>query len=673
MSNFDAFTKAINDHFIGLSKQGELYVTATTKDDLWQYYLSSYPEGTNPIHRTRRVYDCATCKSFIRNVGNVVAIIDNMIVSVWDVGGLEYPYDVVADAMGQYVKSKPIASIFRVEEPSYGAATTRQLLDDQVIQWHHFYGKITHPHHTSRPGQAMGDCDAIIQVMRRGLQELTLQAIDTVLELIEAKLVYRGEEHLPTLKAFRELKVRYDESDHNGDHRSPEGREVFLWSNMRNPVARVRNTAIGTLLQDISGGVEVEIAVASFGSKMEGYKRPKSFYTPSQGRDAIKMIQELGIESSLSRRFARISDISVNDVLFVDNAVRGQMRGGGGIASLVMSQAKGKAPNLDNSTPIGIEEFMSQVLPKASSVKVLLENRHLGNLVSLTAPTDPDAPGIFKWDNNFAWSYKDNVTDSIKQKVKAAGGNVTAPFRISLAWYNYDDLDIHVWEPGGSNIYFNNKVGRQGGVLDVDMNITYPGTRTPVENTCWTHPPDGTYQVQVHCYTKRESIDVGFTLEVESMGEISTYHYPLPVNDYVYALSIEVKGGKVISIVLGPGVEGGDSPKEEWGLKTHTLVPVYSIVLSPNHWGGQGVGNKHWFFLLHGCLNPEPTRGIYGEYLRDDLYTKHRKVFEVLGDLTKAAPTDDQLSGLGFSSTRRDKVRVLVQQGTASKAYEICF
>jgi hypothetical protein len=76
---------------------------------------------------------------------------------------------------------------------------------------------------------------------------------------------------------------------------------------------------------------------------------------------------------------------------------------------------------------------------------------------------------------------------------------------------------------------------------------------------------------------------------------------------------------------------------------------------SPNYSDDNEVGNRHYFFILKGCVNDQPTRGIYNEFLRSDLQP-HRKVFEVLGDRTKCEPSADQLSGLGFSSTVRSSV-----------------
>ena len=77
-----------------------------------------------------------------------------------------------------------------------------------------------------------------------------------------------------------------------------------------------------------------------------------------------------------------------------------------------------------------------------------------------------------KWDNNFSWSYSGEVTDSIKERVKAAGGNVTGDLCCRLAWDYTDDLDLFIVEPDGGKIYFGNRgtPSRNGGKLDVDAN-----------------------------------------------------------------------------------------------------------------------------------------------------------------------------------------------------------
>ena len=79
-------------------------------------------------------------------------------------------------------------------------------------------------------------------------------------------------------------------------------------------------------------------------------------------------------------------------------------------------------------------------------------------------------------------------------------GGASGEVQISLAWDDYNDLDLHLFCPSGERIYFNNKKSECGGHLDVDMNVR-PVSNTPVENVVWAgNAPLGTYKVGVHFY-----------------------------------------------------------------------------------------------------------------------------------------------------------------------------
>jgi len=666
---FPTAAEAVSSKFQKLSA-GELYVTDVPKDSLWEAYLAAFPAGTNPIFRVRTEHDCACCRNFVKNVGNVVAIVDGRIVSIWDTDDLTGTYKIVADEMSKLAKSQPIRSLFRSKERSYGAEFTWEHSDSggSSIKWHHFHGKIASRHFTKDVAEVTGSAASIAGVFTRSLEELKPEALDTVLSLIADNNLYRGQEFQAAVQTFQKLQQQYLPLDFKQ-------RQVFVWGNYTAPVSRIKNTVIGTLIQDLSEGKDIENAVKAFESKTAptNYKRPKSLITPKQIAELVDEIEKAGLTDALQRRPAEIKDVSVNNVLYVDNAVRSQMKDSS-IASMLMSEVKTTAPDLSGATPISMDDFVATVLPKAKAIDLLVEYSHLGNFVTLTAPAVANSGKLLKWTNDFAWSYDGNVTDSIKQRVKAAGGNVDAAIRASLAWFNTDDLDLHMISPRGVRVYYASKGDKRTGQLDVDMNNGFSGhRRDAVENICWSEIPyDGVWTVMVHQYRQREKIDVGFEMQFAIGEHVRLLKYSKQVTGYVNALTFKVKQGEIVDVSLGTDIVEGPSESEKWGIKTESLVRVDSLMLSPNYWDDNATGNKHWFFMLHGCQNPEPIRGLYNEFLHPSL-EKHRKALEILGDKMKCPVSENGLSGVGFSSTRKDTVKVVVRTSSTVRAYNITF
>ena len=90
--------------------------------------------------------------------------------------------------------------------------------------------------------------------------------------------------------------------------------------------------------------------------------------------------------------------------------------------------------------------------------------------------------------------------------------------RINLAWKSFDDLDLHVYDPDGNQIFFGTtEAVCQGstGKLDVDSNAGEPRTRTPQENIFWSqNPPKGKYRVEVNNYNILEKEECPFVLTI---------------------------------------------------------------------------------------------------------------------------------------------------------------
>lgn len=659
MTDFEVFSSKVHAQFTKMSKD-ELYTVDISGDTLYELYLSAFPEGTNSIYKERTEHDCSCCKNFIRNIGLVVSIQNNKLVTVWDVVDVPFPYDVVAKVLADRVRSTKIASVFRSSEPQYGAQVTRQLLENgQVKNWNHFHGKIATKHYSRNSGEFVGRFNTMVQTCKRGFVELTQDSLETIQDLIKSKALYRGEEHSRSVEAFTKARREYFKL-------TPEQRDAYLWQNAQ-AVGGFRNSVIGTLAQDLSAGVDLETAVRSFEVKVApaNYKRPTALITPRMIEDAMKTIEKLGLESALDRRHARLSDVSINNVLWADGSAKAVMKNA---LKESLLEAATNDYKVTGAIDISIDEFVKTVLPKTSSMELFVKNSHQNKFVSVTAPAQENSGKLFKWNNDFGWSYDGNITDSIKERVKKAGGNVNADFRVSLSWFNYDDLDIHAEDPYNRHIYFCNKAG----ILDVDMNAGGGRTREPVENLAWNNPPNGKYKIWVNQYSQRETNDVGFTIEVENQGNIEQYSFNKSVKGNVQVGEFTLRNGVIVDRKIGSGLIGGSISQEKWGVKTETFAKVQVVMNSPNHWDDNSVGNKHWFFILENCKNDQPTRGIYNEFLNSAL-DKHRKVFEVVGDKTKCQPEDDQLSGLGFSSTQQDSVVVRVKGSKLQQTYNVIF
>lgn len=671
VSTFDAFASAIAAQFQKMTETG-LFRTDVPRDDLWALYLGSFPPGADPIFKTRTEHECSCCRHFVKTLGGVVTIVNGQLVTLWDVT-LEAKYQPVVDALAARVREATIENVFVHPEPTVGTFRSNALLESgQVVTWRHFCVNLPGSTHMTKKliGPLEAETRSTFDVMLRGLREITVDAVDTVLDLIAQNSLYRGEEHQGALQKFRELQrdfrlTPYDVRDE----------QLFAWGRLSSTapaIARIRNTAIGTLLIDLSNDVDLEEAVKAFERVVAptNYKRPTALVSKAMIDKAKEKIEELGLLSALERRYATIEDITVNNVLFADRSARRAMNVFDELA--VTSPIDPK--QLGHVEDVTIAAFLANVLPKAETIDIFFENRHAGNLVSLIAPADPTAKLLFKWPNGFSWSYAGELTDSIKERVKRAGGNVTGDFRASLSWHCHDDLDLHLVEPDGTHIYYIAKRALSGGFLDVDMNAGFLRmTREPVENIAYQSSRmmmPGTYRLYVNQFAQREPQLPGFELELEFLGTRYSFAYPqaMRTGQDVLVATFKVDG---TALTILESLPHAQTSRALWGVQTQAFVRSNIVMLSPNHWDERAVGNRHYFFMLDGCRNAERARGFFNEFLSEEL-TPHRKVLEVVGAKMRTDESDRQLSGLGFSSTQRNSVLVRVK-GAFTRVVNVTF
>lgn len=680
---FKDFVKAIQKNLQQMSKDSSrLFTVNVDTEELYNLYLDSFPAGTNEIYRERREYDCSCCRHFIRDVGNVVSIKNGELHTIWGINPVsDDKYNVVAAALDAYVKQKAVLGVFLKKEKRIGTPENREMLPTgKINKYEHFFVDLPeicifkeYYGHTLE-----GDLSQfrdIRNVFKRSLDEISKEAVDTVLELIAQNSLYKGAEWKKQLTEFKNYQKEYGKL-------TDKQKELWIWEKSISAgavIGKIRNHSIGTLLVNISEGMDLDLAVRKYEQIVApvNYKRPKAIFTKKMLEDAKKTITELGYMDSLQRRFATLDDITVNNILFSNKDAAKRITGAMDLFDEMEQDVAIDPKRFSKVEEISAEDFIKNVLPVAKELEVYLENKHIQNMVSLIAPEVADAKTMFKWNNGMSWAYTGNITDSdIKENVKAAGGSVTGIVRFSIQWNDGNgkdnsDLDAHCLEPqGGDHIYFSHKISRYtGGELDIDItdpiyqcksnggvaveNITYPSKE---------RMKPGTYKFYVNQYSFRNS--QGFKAEVEVNGEIHSYEYNTPVRGNVDVAEVILDQSGNFKVVDKLPGNCATISKDVWGIKTLQFTPVSVVCYSPNYWDEQkGIGHQHLFFMLKDCINPEEPNGYYNEFLKPEL-EQHRRVFEALGAKAHVKDVDDQLSGVGFSLTKRNDLIIKVKGAT---------
>lgn len=687
---FANFNKAIQEHFNEMCKDAKrLFAVEFDYEEMNNLYLDSYPAGTNEIYRKRREYDCSCCRHFIRDIGNVVSIKDGKLHTIWELDIDDNVYSVVAKVLDQYIREKAVKGIYLRAEKRIGTAISREMLPTgEMHKYDHFFIDLPdiciykESYNITLEGEK-GKARDTRNVFKRSLDEITPDAVDTILELISQNSLYKGAEWKEVLIEFKKYQKEYMKL-------SDVKKELWTWEKSIDAgitIGRIRNHSMGTLLVNLSEGMDLDTAVKKYEQIVApaNYKRPKAIFTKKMLEDAKNTISELGYMDSLQRRFATLDDITVNNILFSNKDAAKRISGADDLFGEMEKDVAISPKKFSKVEEISVRDFINNVLPTAKELEVFLENKHTQNMVSLIAPENKEAKTMFKWNNPFSWAYTGNITDSdIRENVKAAGGSVTGIVRFSILWNDGDgkddsDLDAHCMEPkGGDHIFYGHKVsGRTNGNLDID--ITQPISQckssngVAVENITYpskTKMIPGTYKFYVNQYSYRNS--QGFKAEIEVNGEIHSYEYNSPVHGNVQVAEVILDKDGNFKVVDKLDGNCATISKDVWGVRTLQFTPVSVMCYSPNYWDEQqGIGHQHLFFMLKDCVNPEEPNGYYNEFLKPEL-EQHRRVFEALGAKAHVKDVDDQLSGIGFSLTKRNDLIVKVK-GVTERILKIKF
>jgi hypothetical protein len=696
---------AVDDN--GNDKSGEM---------LWELYINSFKKEDDPVFRdpSSSTHNCNNDRNFVKKYGNIVALKDNKIVSLWDLDlTKDNPYYNSCLTMSKaltegsisslfvetwnwlnvsnYEKTNKNQNIFQIgnsislkrytpeEAEKYGRVEAGKVYEFNHL--HAFLPKKYVDFLDNSIERINGENNATRQLFEKTIS-IPVETLELVRDLIQQGSLLRGDMYLSKVLEVIKLKKQYDKLNENE-------KSNWLWLNFKTiPYARFANELIGTTCIELAEGKDINKVCKDFNMRIDpaNYNKAKSPVTPQMIALAEKTIMELGYDNSFERKFATIDDIDVSEIKHsnINNTVEKPVGlfGKAGIPTTNQFN-RHKRAEFDKVESVDINKFMSDILPNATSIEVFLENRMEGNLVSLFTTKDKTAKNLFKWGNPFSWTYNGNLSGKsmIKENVKVAGGNVEGILRASMIWNESgsDNSDLDLWckQPNGELIGYStpyrkdrsNLFSGSGGQLDLDN--TNPGNKVGVENIYFkslNQMRNGVYEFWVNQYSSRNS--QGFKFEIEADGEIYNYEYNnrLTSNEKVHVATVILTNGV---FTINHRLPHTQSNKTIWNLETNQFHKVNLVCTSPNHWGDNNIGTKEYFFMLQDCKSDEPMRAFHVDQLNSELMN-NRKAIDLLGNYKLVEPSNNQLSGVGFNSTVRDEIIVKVK-GSHQRLLKIQF
>ena len=576
------FQKQLQENLNNMT--GKLFRSSVSGNEVFDLYINGFEN--DPVFRdpNSSEHNCNLCKNFIRRYGNIISVNeDNKITTIWD-NVEESDYYLSAKAISEKIKKAKIQDVFfetwnelnslnyesckktnskfrlgiaknvkrytKEEAEKFGVVKP-----NEIRKFYHLHLDIPTEYvdMTGKSVEAiMGEYRDAKNVFQRAMEEISEDTLKLVRDLINQGSLLDGQTHLYKIEQILPLKIQYD-----GLPKSE--KDNWCWVNSyKLPFAKFKNELIGVLCTELAEGKELNEACKAWNKRVDpaNYMKATAPITKKQIAEAQKFVEENGYEESFNRRFATIDDIKVSEILHA-NAGDGKVKKVSLFDNVKSTSTRHKRSEFDRVEEVSIEKFMSDILPTCTSVEVFLTNQQEGNLVSLTTANILDSKRIFKWDNNYSWTYNGNLAGKsmIKEAVKDAGGNVTGVLRASMIWNesgtDHSDLDLWCLQPDNQSIGYStgfrkdrgNSFTSMTGQLDLDN--TNPGNKIGIENIYFkdlSKMKNGTYKFWVNQFSARGS--KGFKFEIEFDGELYTYVYDKAVSGNVIVAEVVLKDGK---------------------------------------------------------------------------------------------------------------------------------
>lgn len=374
------FLQSIRDHFNALVDAGKP-IFQTNTGELFTTFLDNLPA---PI---RQHYTCHACQDFVNTFGGLVVIEMDGQESPIMWGTVPEVFQPAIDAIKKKISKARVTGIFLTDEKVWGKPVTGE--------WHHMAvqppAAILHKSKVQTPGQVMAEKREDYKLAIAGLQEYPLDAVNQAVKLLKSDALYRSEKVLGVAEWLKKLHVARSST------RNSKVKENITWLFVATAPAgfcHIKSTMIGTLLDDIVSGMDFNQVSRRFAEKMHPlqYQRPSAAPATGNIEQAEKLVETLGIASSLKRRFARLDEIQA---LWMPAKASARVDASGVFAHLKPAKKEVKTLSAPEIT-MTWDKFCKIVLPEALAIEYQVQP-HSNYSAILTSINESDPP-ILQWD-----------------------------------------------------------------------------------------------------------------------------------------------------------------------------------------------------------------------------------------------------------------------------------
>ena len=446
---YEELLASIRKEFQKCVKEGAEPLFTTNAGGLYELLLQNIPT------EARQHYNCNACRHFVNRYGGLVKIDEKtgkQTSAMWNEKVPPFFANAVKE-IRKRVNNADVTGVFVTSEKTLGTPVTGS--------WTHMAVEVpkdmVFSHRLKSAYQESSEKAEDYRLLKDAVYRYKEETAEEAVNLLRSNNLYRGEKVLGVAEWFLEV-LRATKGKRNKGN--------MLWRKAATAptgFCHVSTSMIGTLLDDIEAGYSMDVVSRKFAEKMDPlkYQRPQAAPTAGNVVQAEKIVERLGIERSLKRRFARLDEL----VMVWMPKRESSVVSGGVFAGIKTKQGRDTARGgMEPTTTMTWEKFRATVLPKARKIEYYVPAKDDNYSAILTAQ-DPDAPPIIRWDTEehrcpFNWYvYRGGSAPAYWGLMPGAYAEVTGI-----------TLQPNMWYPGfeheGKSVFFilkNCKDHRYGG------------------------------------------------------------------------------------------------------------------------------------------------------------------------------------------------------------------